>query len=163
MDLEPTLAGLRDDLAKATALADDHTRDVAGRLLVALEPALRLRLVELLTGAAASLTAELDGDLVEVRMEGRDPVWWVQRRPSEDAVEPTLVLPDTEVEDAGTARITLRLPDGLKARADAAADAAGSSLNAWIGEAVRAHLTAPGRRTPGAPRTRTDRRITGWA
>ena len=63
MDLDPYLNALRDDLAKATALADEHTRSVAERLLAALEPALRLRLIETLTDAAASLSAEL-GDVV---------------------------------------------------------------------------------------------------
>ena len=155
MDLDPYLIGLRDDLAKATALSDDHTRHVAERLLVALEPALRLRLVEALTDAAASLSAEL-GDVVEVRMEGRDPAWWVQRQTPADDVEPTLPEPD----DEGTARITLRLPEGVKTRADAAADRAGTSLNAWIVNAVRAHLTGPAPRGHGS---RTERRITGWA
>lgn len=156
MDLDPYLIGLRDDLAKATALSDDHTRHVAERLLVALEPALRLRLVEALTDAAASLSAEL-GDVVEVRMEGRDPVWWVQRQAYE-AVEPTLVLGESDAD--GTARITLRLPEAVKRAAEAAADDADTSLNAWLVKAVRAHLAAPASRAAG---TRSARRITGWA
>ncbi|MHA6523867.1 toxin-antitoxin system HicB family antitoxin [Tessaracoccus sp. G1721] len=157
MDLDPYLDALRGDLAKATALADDHTRSVAERLLAALEPALRLRLVETLTDAAASLSAEL-GDVVEVRMDGRDPVWWVQHHRSADAEEPTLALPEGDTD--GTARITLRLPESVKTRADSAADAAGLSLNTWIVNAVRAHLTGVAGRGPGV---RTDRRITGWA
>ena len=157
MDLDPYLDALRGDLAKATALADAHTRGVAERLLAALEPALRLRMVETLTDAAASLSAEL-GDVVEVRMDGRDPVWFVQRRNSGDAAEPSLVRPEGDAD--GTARITLRLPESVKTRADAAADAAGMSLNTWIVNAVRAHLAGVAGRRPGV---RTDRRITGWA
>lgn len=157
MHLEPYLTGLREDLVKTTALADEQTREVAGRLLVALEPAIRLRLVEALTDAAASLSAKLDGDLVEVRMAGRDPVWWVQRNQAADPAEPTVVPP--EPADEGTARITLRLPEGVKTQVDAAADAAGVSVNAWIVNAVRAHLE----RTTRAPGVRIDRRVTGWA
>lgn len=160
MELEPYLAGLREDLAKATALSDGDTRGIAERLLVALEPALRLRLIEALTDAAASLTAELDGDLVEVRMAGREPVWWVQRQQGAAAAEPTLSPPPADT-DEGTARITLRLPEGVKTRAEAAAEQGGSSLNAWIVAAVRAQLSpASGGHGPGV---RTSRRITGWA
>ena len=160
MELEPYLTGLREDLVKATALSDDSTRDTADRLLVALEPALRLRFIEALTDAAASLTVELDGDLVELKMAGRDPVWRVQRQHSVDAAEPTLTPPPEDA-DEGTARITLRLPEGVKTRAEAAADQGGTSLNAWIVAAVRAQLTpAPGGRGPGV---RTARRVTGWA
>jgi len=157
MDLDPYLNALRDDLAKATALADEHTRSVAERLLAALEPALRLRLIETLTDAAASLSAEL-GDVVEVRMDGRDPVWWVQHQTADGAVEPTLVPPEGEAD--GTARITLRLPEAVKTRADAAADSAGTSLNTWIVNAVRAYLVGVAGRGPDL---RTERRITGWA
>lgn len=159
MDLDHYLDGLRDDLAKATALSDEHTRHVAERLLVALEPALRLRLVEVLTDAAASLSADL-GDTVEVRMEGRDPVWFVQRQVHE-AVEPTLVLDESDAD--GTARITLRLPESVKRAAEAAAEDERVSLNSWIVTAVRAHLAVPGPRGRTHPRTRTERRITGWA
>lgn len=158
MDLTPYLTGLRDDLAKATALADDATRATADRLLVALEPALRLRLIQALADAAAQLSSELDGDLVDIRMDGADPAWNVQRRAAASEVEPTLVLP--EVEDAGIARITLRLPDGVKTRADAAAEASGQSLNTWIVNAVRAQLTIP---PAGRSGVRTGRHVTGWA
>ena len=65
-----------------------------------------------------------------------------------------------EVEDAGIARITLRLPDGVKTRADAAAEASGQSLNTWIVNAVRAQLTIP---PAGRSGVRTGRHVTGWA
>ena len=165
MDLDPYLDALRGDLAKATALADDHTRGVAERLLAALEPALRLRMVETLTDAAASLSAEL-GDVVEVRMDGRDPVWFVQRRNSGDAAESSLVLPEGDAD--GTARIPLRLPESVKTRADAAADAAASALGfvepwAQLG-LIEVDLEGASRDDEGrGPDLRTERRITGWA
>ncbi|MDN5572107.1 MAG: toxin-antitoxin system HicB family antitoxin [Propionibacteriaceae bacterium] len=158
MDLNPYLNGVREDLARATALADTDTRDVAERLIAALEPALRLRIIEALSDAAASVSSKLDGDLVEVRMAGAEPVWHVQRRAVPESAEPTVVV--AEPDDAGTARITLRLPEGVKARADAAAEASGQSLNAWLVAAVRTTLTRTPTNQPGA---RSGHRITGWA
>jgi len=49
------------------------------------------------------------------------------------------------VEDAddATARTTLRLPDSLKVRAEAAAASEGVSLNAWLVRAVTTSLDPP--------------------
>ena len=52
--------------------------------------------------------------------------------------------------EGGTARITLRLPEHLKARAEEAAERDGLSVNSWLVRAVAAAVTprtgnAPGR------------------
>jgi hypothetical protein len=62
-------------------------------------------------------------------------------------------------EDGSVARISLRLPDGLKGRAEAAAAAAGTSLNTWLVHAVTAAVRAP---SP-PPTGRGPRRYTGFA
>ncbi len=74
---------------------------------------------------------------------------------AEPATPPT--PPD---DDEAVARISLRLPESLKARADAAAAAAGVSLNTWLVRAVATGLQAP---PPHAPRSGPGRRMTGWA
>jgi hypothetical protein len=58
------------------------------------------------------------------------------------------------------ARISLRLPDGLKTRAERAAAAEGLSLNAWLVRAVAAGLREP--RTSSSA-GRGPRRISGFA
>ena len=57
----------------AAALADDHTRQVAERLGGAIESSTRLALIQALSDAASTISAELAPSSVEVRMVGQDP------------------------------------------------------------------------------------------
>ena len=157
MDLNPYLAAVAVDLEKATALADDATKEITTRVAVAVEPALRLAMTQLLADAAAQLTGELGTAVVTVRMDGREPVLHVQAQAAA-AAEPTASEPLVGADDEGTARVTVRLPEQLKRRAEGLAQAAEQSLNTWIVQAVR--------RAAQAPRTdhrNSSRRITGWA
>ena len=160
MDLNPYLGAVAADLDKATALADDATRSVTARLAVAIEPALRLAMTQLLADAAAQLTSDLGSTVVTVRMDGREPVLQVHE-PAAPASGPDGPEPDAQepaAADEGTARVTVRLPEQLKRRAEALAQAAEQSLNTWIEQAVR--------RAAQAPRTdhrNSSRRVTGWA
>ncbi len=168
MNLEPYLSSVLADLDRATALADDPTRQVVARVATAVEPALRLALVHALSDAAAAVTSELDEAAVVVRMEGRDPVLSVHRTESAPPVPPAPPAPPSapeppaEVEDGETARVTVRLPQSLKAQLDRAALEADQSLNTWIVQALR---RATGPATPGATTSthHTARRVTGWA
>jgi len=46
------------------------------------------------------------------------------------------------VEDASTARITLRLPEALKAQVEAAAARAGASVNTWVIQSLQQATTS---------------------
>jgi len=48
------------------------------------------------------------------------------------------VAPSTEPDEGGTARFSLRLPEQLKPRVEAAAAQAGLSVNAWLVRVVAA-------------------------
>lgn len=161
MDLQPYLTAFSEDLARATALADDHTREVAGRVATAIEPALRLALVQALSDAAASITSELDGAVVTIAMEGRDPVIAVHGGQVGAAEPPTPAAP-AEEDDTDTARVTVRLPASLKGQAEGRAAQADQSLNTWIVQAVRRALAPAPPSAPLAPGARS-RRVTGWA
>ena len=63
-------------------------------------------------------------------------------------------------DDGSTARISLRLPDGLKTRAETAAAASGASLNTWLVRAVTAALR---QQSSPPPSGRGPRRYTGFA
>jgi hypothetical protein len=152
MQLTPYLEAVARDLDRATALADEQTRELTHRVASVIEPGLRLAMVQLLSDVAAQLTAELDGPVITIRMEGRDPSWHIVRD------EATLVAHDAEpgAED-NSARVTVRLPEGVKKRAEVAAQNAGQSLNTWIVQALRRATT------PNSTSHRSSRRISGWA
>ena len=72
MDLTPYISNLREDLAATASTGDDQTRRAAALLSGALEPAVRLALMNALADFAAETTANLPDHVVEVRLDGRD-------------------------------------------------------------------------------------------
>lgn len=158
MDLTPYVDSLRRDLLAAAAAGSDDTRRTADLLAAALDPAVRLTILDALSAAAADVTASLPGVTVEVRMHGREP------RIAVDAIDPEPVEPvAAPAEDLdGTARVTLRLPESVKARTEEAAARDGVSVNAWLVRAV-AHALDAGRSGPGSAAGRSGRRLTGYA
>lgn len=182
MELTPYIESLRRDLRAAAEIADEEVRAAADRLTVALEPAVRLALMDAIAQAAAEITSELPVGTVEVRLKGREPELVVDvpaappadtppSSPSDDAE-----APQDDVDDDGpTARITLRIPEQLKTRAEEIAARAGISLNAWLVHAVRAATRERGwtfdidltghpfaNRPPKRPWEPTSRRMSGW-
>jgi hypothetical protein len=156
MNLSPYIESVRAGVTNASSLADEHTRRVAERLGTAIESSTRLALIEALSDAASTLSAELAPTSVELRMAGADPEFSVLVPAAEP--EPTLLLPDpdaipepdgdaADVEDEALVRITLRLPQSVKAKVDERADADGISTNAWLVGAVMDALA--GRRQDG--------------
>ena len=149
-------------LLETSSLGDERTQEVARSLLAALDPALRLVALQMLTDAAEELNDELDGERVTVVMDGPAAHLMVTRAvPQPAQQEPAATERPADHEDQEV-RTTLRLPGSLKRDIDAAAQAQGRSLNAWMIEAARDALTRPsaagpdgaswgaGRQDPGA-------------
>jgi hypothetical protein len=146
MDLSPYIESVRAGVATASSLADEHTQQVAGRLGTAIESSTRLALIQALSDAAGNISAELAPSSVELRMVGQDPEFVVSVQSAE--AEPTLLIPEpepvdesasesaTEPDDEPVARVTLRLPQSVKARVDEMASSEGISTNAWLIRAV---------------------------
>ena len=144
MRIQIYVEALKDDLSAAAAAGDEQVANAAARLVAVLDPALRLRLLDLLGEAARELGDALPDGRVEVRLVGPDPeLVYVEDAP---AAAPA-------AEDALSARITLRLPDGLKAGIEAAAAREGLSVNSWIvsalGRAVEPRRGKAGNRLTG--------------
>ena len=178
MDITAYVDRLRHDLTQAAGAGDDSIREAAERLSLALDPSMRLALMEALSQAAAEITTEMRTGAVEVRLNGRDldfvvshptPMPTQQTAPGGDA--------DEEADDAATARITLRLPETVKARAEELAAKAGSSLNTWVVNVLRAATREnavtvdidlsslpfiEGDFPFGRGRNRSSKRMTGW-
>lgn len=176
MDITPFVDGLRSDLVCAAEAGGEDARAAADRLVLALDPAVRLTLMDALSQAANEITHELIGSAVEVRLKGREPVFVV----TGSAAEPVPLSPPqapappgTESEDSesdeNVARITLRLPESLKVKAEDSAARRGQSLNTWLVNAARnatadsddAGWTAMGPGAPGRNRS-SNKRIQGW-
>jgi hypothetical protein len=147
MDITPYVESFRRDLATAADAAGPEGRAAAERMLLALEPAFRLTAMELLSQAAAEITAELPAGVVEMRLRGRDPEVVVDvpagppEPPRPPAAPPTTDADDTEDGDV-VARVTLRIPESVKVRAEELAAKGGYSLNSWIVTVLRA-ATSP--------------------
>ncbi|AOS62681.1 toxin-antitoxin system HicB family antitoxin [Actinoalloteichus hymeniacidonis] len=144
MDLTPYVEQLRQDLTAATATSDEQTRRAAAQLAAALQPAARLALMNALSDLAAEVTAALDDDVVDVRLAGRDVQVVVTRstpRSSNEQAGPPPPPPPPPPTDGGDiSRITLRLFDELKSKAERAASTQGVSLNSWVSQAVQGAL-----------------------
>ena len=118
--------------------------DAAERITRSLDASLRMALLETLSDAAAEITSVLDGTVIEVRLKGREPQFVVIGAPADDHHIPSPDADEPEDDDdAPTARITLRLPDGLKQRAEEAAGRSRQSLNTWLVEAIRLATARP--------------------
>src|SRR4051794_116598 len=141
MELTPYVERLRHDLSAAAA-GSHETQQAADRLLLALEPAFRLTLMETLAQAAAEITAELPAGVVEVFLRGREPEFAVDIPSATPMSEETAKLPaDDELQDDegdAIARVSLRIPEGVKNRAEDLAARNGQSLNSWIVNCLRA-------------------------
>jgi hypothetical protein len=161
MDLSDYVDALRGSLTPAAAAAGEQARETARLLADTMEPAVRLAVIDALSAMAAEVTAALDGDVVDIRVRGRDPEVVVVPAPHAEAAEPPAPGEDDDTDDDGSvARISLRLPDALKTRAERAAATEGLSLNAWLVRAVATGLREP---RPSPTSGRGPRRYTGFA
>src|ERR671924_301816 len=124
METARFINALERDLAAVAAVGDEETAAAAERLIQALRGSAGLRAFETMGGAALDVGGE----------------------PAE--------TPALGAEDGLTARITLRLPEGLKRELEAAAAREGVSLNTWLIRAL-ARSTAP-------PVRRSGNRLTGY-
>ena len=177
MDLSPYVDRLRQDLVATAEVGGDEARALADRLTAPLEASLRLALLSALSTAAEELTGQLAPGSVDVRLRGDDIGFVVTAPPPPDddsapgpgagSVPEPSSGSGPDVDDGGTARITLRLPEQLKARAEDAAGREGLSVNSWLVRAVANALDPASRAAPPenrrGSRWSSGQHYTGWA
>jgi hypothetical protein len=150
MQIDGYIQALREDLARVAAVGDDSTARAADLLAVALESSFGRRLQEALAEAALELSAQLEQGRVEVHLAGSDPeLVYV------NDVGPAPATPEAS-DEAFSARITLRLPESLKSKLEAAAAANGISVNTWLVQALTRGLE------PRPSTTASRHRLTGY-
>lgn len=148
MQLQRFIDALKADLTAVAELGDESTATAAGRLVVTLQASVGLRLLDALSEAALELNDKLPAGHVEVRLTGQDPeLVYVGDEPE---------APAAAADEAFTARITLRLPEGLKETIEKAASREGVSVNTYI-------VRALGRTSTSAPSQQSGNRLTGYA
>jgi hypothetical protein len=170
MDLTPYVDNLRRELAVAAEAGGEEARELAERLIAPLESATRLTMLNVLSAAMDEITRELAPGSVDVRLRGLDPDFVVTPPPTDGGasaepaapVEPLKAPAPTDGDEGGTARVNLRLPAHLKARAEEAASREGLSVNAWLVRAVSAAVDG-GTRPRTTEKTQTvGQSFTGW-
>jgi hypothetical protein len=152
MEMAHHIHAIQEDLAAAASLASDEPTVEAGRRLTqALGSSLHLRLLDVVSEAALALSGSVPGR-IEVRLAGRDPeLVYIEEEEEPERTQ------TASADDAFSARITLRLPEGLKAQLEVAANLEGTSVNAWIVRALQRGLE------PRTRSVRTGRRLSGYA
>ena len=141
MEMAPHVDALVRDLTAIAAVGDDATSQAAARLAAVLKASAGLRLLDALSEAALEVSEQLPGGHVEVRLAGQDP---------------TASTGDENL----SVRITLRLPEGLKAAVEGAAARDGVSVNTWLIRALARAVSSwasrgsgPGNRLQGFARS----------
>src|SRR5436305_6861841 len=191
MELSPYLETLQRELHAAAAPGGPEVTRTAELLSGSLDAAARLCLLEALSDAAAEITGKLGTASVEVRLRGRnadfavtelaepiDPPGWPPGPPVPPGFPPPPPPPGwpappgsppppgppPPLPDSGDlARITLRLPEPLKAQVERLAAAEGISVNAWLVRAIASAVAGSGQAPPTRGRTGLGRRVTGYA
>lgn len=148
MDLTPYTARLREDLIAAAALGDEKTQATAAALATAVESSARLVLLSALSDLADTVSEQLGDRTVRISLTGSEATVDVRKNPPA-AEEPI----GFEEMTGDISRVTLRLVEQLKSRAEEAAAQSGQSLNSWLSGVVSGALRDQ-MRGYGAPKSR---------
>ncbi|QBJ98171.1 toxin-antitoxin system HicB family antitoxin [Rhodococcus sp. ABRD24] len=141
MELTEYTARLRDDLAAAAALGGEDTQRIAHALAGAVERSAQLMLVSALSDFAREASEELGDRALHVQFDGTQAtVEATRRRPTGDSTTGPGEYRTIEDVTGDISRVTLRLVDQIKARAEEAATEDGMSLNSWVSQAVQGAL-----------------------
>ena len=147
MKMSLVVDGVRADVVSVGELGDEVVAEVAERIADLLGRSLPARILELLSDVAAEVSAELPEGRVEIRVAGDDV--------GLAYVEDTRVAGGESEAGDLTARITLRLSEGLKTRVEEGAGREGVSVNTFIVRTLeRGSSTSRYRTSRGANRLR---------
>ncbi|WP_067812890.1 hypothetical protein [Nocardia inohanensis] len=146
MNLDKYTTQLRENLIAAAALGDEKTQATAAALGAATEHSARLVLLAALSDLATEVSATLPDRTVHVSVDGTDAHVDVRKAAGDDEAQPTF-----EEMTGDISRVTLRLVEQIKSRAEEAAAQSGQSLNSWLGAAVQGALRDQMKRA-GGPR-----------
>ncbi|MEV6554971.1 hypothetical protein AB0M22_04560 [Nocardia sp. NPDC051756] len=134
MDLNKYTARLREDLIAAATLGDEKTQATAAALAAATESSARLVLLAALSELATELSTELGDRTVHLSFDGTEAKVDLRKKSSADD------HPTFDEMTGDISRVTLRLVETLKSKAEEAAAQSNQSLNSWLSGAVSGAL-----------------------
>ena len=88
MELSQYVEMLRGELTALTRFAGEDVKEIAGLLAESLDSPVRLTLLDVLSAAAAEITARLDETVVEVRLSDGEPAFMVSTALPRDSGPP---------------------------------------------------------------------------
>jgi hypothetical protein len=150
MKMSSVVDGLRSDVVAVGELGDETVAEVAERIADVLGRSVPGRVLDLLSDAAAELTATLPDGRVDIRVAGDD----VEMTYVEDDLGSAVPVGDG---DEPSARITLRLGEGLKSRLEESAATERVSVNTFI-----LHTLERGTSSDRSRSGRTGNRLRGY-
>ncbi|NLV77978.1 MAG: toxin-antitoxin system HicB family antitoxin [Rhodococcus sp.] len=137
MNIDRYIDAITGSVTTAAELGDDETRRIAAALAGAAAAPARLALLGALSDMAAEVSSTLGDRTVTVRLVGDEAVLDVHSGPEPAGGD----TPPTFEEMTGDiSRVTLRLVEQIKSRAEEAAAQNGVSLNSWVAQAVQGAL-----------------------
>lgn len=165
MEFSSYVDALRHELAAVAHSAGPDAEVLAERLTASLEAATRLVLQEAVVDAAQEISRALAPGSVDVRLRGRDLGFVIDRGPQEREPAPSFapappVSGPPQDSEAGTARLTVRLPETLKGQIEAAAEREGLSVNAYLVRTLGAALQPSA--APAFSRVESGNQLSGW-
>ncbi|HEX2428098.1 MAG TPA: toxin-antitoxin system HicB family antitoxin [Gaiellaceae bacterium] len=149
MQLESHVQAIQQELVAAASLGDEAAAEAARRMGDAVASSLHLHLLDLLGEAALEIGSQIESGRVEVRLAGREPELVVVTDEAPDAAQ-------LGIGEEYSGRISLRLPESLKAGVEAAAAREGISTNAWLVRTIARTLEQ-------RPSRKTRNRMQGYA
>lgn len=169
MQLDALTQQVHDQLTASAALGDDRTREIATALAATARSSVRLAILDALTTATAEITDALyaagngqASPAVALHLDGADAVRFTVSGPP---AEPDAASSGRAEDGEATARISLRLSDGLKADIEKAAGQAEISVNSWLVRAAANALKGGAgdwNTWAGDQHNHGTQRITGW-
>lgn len=140
MDVHSYISRIRNDLIAAAALGDEKTQATAEALATAAESSTRLALLSALSDLAGEISSQLDDRTVHVSLDGDDVTVDIRKNSGGDGDKPGFDHLGFDEMTGDISRVTLRLVEQLKSRAEEAAAQSGQSLNSWMAGVVSGAL-----------------------
>lgn len=132
MQLSHPISSLEDAVETQLRVAGSEVAEIGAQLMMALKPAIRQAMMDVVAMAATEISSQLPAQNVEIRLVDGDPEMILANDLSEIPAPPS----PPGADDAG-ARITIRLPGYLKDLIADAAATSGDSVNTYVIDALR--------------------------